>query len=186
MSENEDPRFNLIKELLQLKGITPPTDSQLQILIDYVINIISSETGRDINPRTREDVELHFKGREYNLRHYPVRTIDNVYRDDTLIIATNYVVDYETGIIHFINPVPKGDVLRVEYTTQESDDFINNNIIPLMVDMIIQNMSAPELQGASSIKEGNTSINFDSNLSFSANINRRLSKLRRKGLTRML
>lgn len=179
MLENE-----VIKELLSIKGVILE-DSQVESLIDYVINIITSETGRYIKPQSKEDIELHFKGNEYNTRHYPIKTVETVYSDDTLILASDYFVDYESGIIHFIN-IPKTHVLKVNYTVQESEEFINTKIMPLVVDMIIQNMGSNEFMGMSSIHEGNTTVSFDSNLSFSASINRRLENLKRKGLTRML
>lgn len=180
-----------IRAYLELNNITEEYDDEkLESLCNLMISKICAETGRELSPTTHTDMELHFNTSrgEYNLKHYPIVEIESVFIDNLPFTPFDYILNSEAGIIKFLKPLPEHcDSLTVEYTSCESDDWIKTNITPLLMDMLVYNLSADALKNATSVKEGDVSVNYDSNNSLLALINKRLEKLRiGKVLTRMV
>ena len=178
-----------VKFLLELQNITTTyTDAQLEQLIEYLVNKIILITGRDINPVNRLDQEFNFNfhSKFYNLKHYPVKTVNSIKVDDTFIPVTDYIINYADGVIQFIKPLEKGNQILVDYVSQESETFISNKILPVLVDMISYNVNKDPTKNATSITEGDVSINFDANNTELAILTSKLKGLRRNVKTRML
>lgn len=180
-----------IRAYLKLHNISGDyTDEELDSLINMMINHIQGETGRELTPTTHNDSELHFNTSrgEYNLKHYPVTEIKSIYLDQTFIYPSDYILNKESGIIKFLKPLPPVcECLYVEYTSCESDEWITTYISPLLGDLLVYNLMDDSLKNATSVKEGDVSVNYDSGNSLLALINKRLDRIRTsKVLTRMV
>lgn len=179
-----------LKTFLTSKSITLPTDEELLKIINIQFMKIQSETGRELKQTSHTDVELNFNSNfdSYNIKHYPVEEIHSIKIDNNYITDDMYVLDPINGKLKFLNKLPTGNTLIIEYTSKETDNFIKSKIIPLLYDMILFDLQEGYLKNASSITEKNVSISFNTNTSLNTTILTRLEKLKaRKGsLTRML
>lgn len=177
-----------IKAYLKLKGVPTEdlSDKDLEGLINLQLNKIEAETGRELHETKHEDYELHFKGCEYNLKFYPVVSIETVTIDNKLILPSEYLLDPNNGIIKFKKRITECELLEVTYSSKESDYFIQTQVMSLMKDMLFFELSKDPAMSAASISEGDVSINYDVSNSLNVLILKKLDKLRVKPLTRML
>lgn len=188
-----DIDIQFVKSFLTSKNISLDSysDQDLYNLLMIQFMKIESETGLNLSPVPRTDVELNFNwdSLDYNLKYYPVEHVFKVKVDHKTICPHDYIVDNENGRLRFLKKLKEGEALIVQYTSKESDSFITSKILPLAYDMLFYELDQSPTKNASSIKENDVSINFDTKNSFNANINQRLEDLknsRRKPLTRML
>lgn len=191
--QNLDIDIEFVKSFLTSKNISLESYSDEDIinLLKIQLMKIESETGFNLSPVPRTDMELNFNfdSQDYNLKHYPVDDVFKVKVDHKRICPKDYIVDKENGRLRFLKKLDEGEALIVQYTSKESDSFITSKILPLAYDMLIYELDTSPAKNASSIKENNVSINYDTNNSFATLINQRLNDLkasRRKPLTRML
>lgn len=179
-----------VKTYLKLQDINLElTDDDLESLIYFEINHIASETGRELNLTPHIDTELHFNSSrmEYNLKHYPVVEILEVSVDNQIIPSENYVVNKDAGIIKFIKQLPMDcNVLKVDYTSKETDNWIITNVQPVLLDIIKYRLNNTPLKNVTSVKEGDVSVNYDTANSEYTLITQRLKQLRMKTVTRMV
>lgn len=165
--------------------------SQYESLLQFQIDKIASETGLELNPTPHTDVEFNFNwdSKDYNIKHYPVKEIHHVKVDNKIICPKDYILDQNNGRLRFLKKLPKGEALIIEYLSCESESFINSKVLPLAYDMLLYTLDQSPTKNASSVKEGDLSINYDTNTSLNALIINRLNDLknsRRKVITRML
>lgn len=191
--QNIDVDLQFVKSFLTSKNISLESysDKELYNLLVIQLMKIESETGLNLSPVPRTDVEFNFNwdSLDYNLRYYPVEKVFKVKVDHKTICPHDYILDGENGRLRFLKKLKEGEALIVQYTTKESDSFITSKILPLAYDMLFYELDTSPAKNASSIKENDVSINFDTKNSFNALINQRLEDLktsRRKPLTRML
>lgn len=191
--QNIDIDIEFVKSFLTSKGISVEsyTDEELINLLKLQLMTIQSETGLNLSPVPYTDIELNFNfnSLDYNIKHYPVEEVFSVEVDNVLVCPEDYILDNENGRLRFLKKLDEGEALIVKYTSKESDSFINSKVLPLAYDMLFYTLDTSPSKNASSIKENNVSINFDTSNSFVAIINQRLNDLktsRRKPLTRML
>lgn len=191
--QNMDIDIEFVRSFLTSKGISLDSysDEDLINLLTLQLMTIQSETGLNLSPVPYTDIELNFNfdSLDYNIKHYPVEKVCKVKVDHTEICPTDYILDNENGRLRFLKKLDEGEALIVKYTSKESDSFINSKVLPLAYDMLFYALDTSPSKNASSIKENNVSINFDTGNSFVAIINQRLNDLktsRRKPLTRML
>ena len=75
----------------------------------------------------------------------------------------------------------------MNYRSKETDTWINSNLKSLIMDMVLYSCQDSLIRDASSIKEGDVSINLTTNTGLGADITKRLDNLRNnKAKTRML
>ena len=191
--QNLDVDIEFVKSFLTSKDISLESYSDEDIINLLKIQFlkIQSETGLDVFPSAHTDVELNFNwdSQDYNIKHYPVQDVFTVKVDNTKIHPKNYIVDKENGRLRFLKKLDEGEALIVQYTSKESDSFITSKVLPLAYDMLMYELDTSPVKNASSVKENDVSVNFDTGNSVSAIINQRLADLktsRRKPLTRML
>ncbi|MCR5027004.1 MAG: hypothetical protein K6A34_06155 [Methanobrevibacter sp.] len=191
--QNLDIDIEFVKSFLTSKNISLEsyTDEDLINLLKIQLMKIESETGLNLSPVPRTDIEFNFNfdSQDYNLKHYPVQDIFKVKVDHTRICPKDYILDKENGRLRFLKKLTEGEALIVQYTSKESDSFITSKILPLAYDMLMYELDKSPAKNASSIKENDVSINFDTKNTLAALINQRLADLkqsRRKPLTRML
>ena len=87
----------------------------------------------------------------------------------------------DLGII-YLDQIYKGSVI-VEYISGQKDEFIDNIITPLVKDMVAYavtynkfNMGGP----VSSIKEGDVSVNYDTNNGYGSRITNQITDMKSK------
>lgn len=191
--QNMNIDIEFVKSFLTSKNISleSVTDENLMNLLEIQLKKIEAETGINIFPVPHTDMEFNFNwdSQDYNIKYYPVEHVFMVKVDHKKIHPHNFILDKENGRLRFLKKLDEGEALIVNYTSRESDSFINSKILPLAYDMLLYELDTSPAKNASSIKENDVSINFDTKNSFGALINQRLSDLktsRRKPLTRML
>ena len=115
-------------------------------------------------------------------------TSESILVDTLPIPETDYICDNVNGVIKFLKPLPGYyDVLYVNYRSKETDTWINSNLKSLIMDMVLYSCQDSLIRDASSIKEGDVSINLNTNTGLGADITKRLDNLRNnKAKTRML
>lgn len=191
--QNLNVDIEFVKSFLTSKNISLEsyTEEDLMNMLQLQIMKIESETGLNLSSVPRVDMELNFNwdSQDYNMKHYPVDNVFRVKVDHKLVCPQDYIVDKENGRLRFLKKLDEGEALIVQYTSKESDSFITSKILPLAYDMLLYELDQSPAKNASSIKENDVSINFDTGNSLGAMINQRLADLkqsRRKPLTRML
>ena len=187
---------NALKTFLTSNNIISLEDENSDItkyesLLQLQIDKIASETGLELNPTAHTDVDFNFNwdSQDYNVRYYPIYEIHKVKVDNKCIRSKYYILDSDNGRLHFLKKLPKGEVLIVEYMSCESYSFFNSKVLPLAYDMLLYSLDKSPTKNASSIKEGDLSVNYDTNTSLNAMIINRLNDLknsRRGVVTRML
>lgn len=185
--------IEFVKSFLTSKNISLESfnDDDITKMLEIQLRKIEAETGINIFPVPRVDTELNFNwdSQDYNLKHYPVDHVFMVKVDRKRICPEDYILDKENGRLRFLKKLDEGEALTVQYTSKESDSFINSKILPLAFDMLLYELDTSPTKNASSMKEKDISLNFDTNNSLITLINQRMANLknsRRKPLTRML
>ena len=191
--QNINYDIEFVKSFLTSKNISLEswTDEDIEKLLEIQLKKIEAETGIHIFPVAYVDSEFNFNwdSQDYNIKHYPVDQVFRVKVDHTTICPKDYILDKENGRLRFLKKLDEGEALIVQYTSRESDSFINSKILPLAYDMLAYELDTSPTKNASSMKEKDVSLNFDTNNTLIALINQRLANLknsRKKPLTRML
>ena len=173
--------INEFRTLLKFEGISLDdfTDEELSILINSKINELKGLTGIDIIPVHRRQSNRDFKGDTLRLDFYPVHDIASITLNNCPIRPREFNIDRDLGIIYF-NNIVNGNV-EVKYLSGISDDVLNSSIIPLVREMVIYSLTynnAGVGDAVSSIKEGDVSINYDTNNGRGSRINSRIADLK--------
>lgn len=185
---------NKLKTLLKLDGVDVDYNScEWDILIDSKIDELEGLIGVHIKPYDKSRFINKFKGKLLELSDYPVLEVVNVYINGVRLRECEYDVNDELGIIYF-KKFKKGR-LKVEYTIGFSERDFDYIIFPLLKDMIgysiiygnVKNQYGGLNGFASSLKEGDVSINFSSNnrsgigvYGYDGGIDNRIDELRKK------
>lgn len=172
-----------IKTLLKFEGINLEdfTDEELDILMDSKVSEIESLTGLAIKPKHRRQVESHFHGDMIRLEFYPVMDFNRLLIDDTCVCPKHYNINMDLGII-YLDQIYKGSVI-VEYISGQKDEFIDNIITPLVKDMVAYAVTYNKLGmggPVSSIKEGDVSVNYDTNNGYGSRITNQITDMKSK------
>ena len=189
-----DIDLNKLKILLKFDGIDVDfSDEELEILVKSKLVELESLIGVKIFPSDKTKVMRKFKGRLLELNYYPVLSVVDVFVNDKCLPDCEYNVNYNLGIIYF-RKYHFGSI-RVNYTIGFDDVDFEYLILPLLKDMVgysIRYGKVNEMYGgingiASSLKEGDVSINFSSNnlngvgvYGYDGGINNRIEDLKKK------
>lgn len=174
--------INEFRTLLKFEGISLDdyTDSELNVLINSKIRELQGLLGIDVTPVHRIQSNHKFRGDTLRLDFYPVYDLAEINLNGCPV-RHDFHVNYDLGIIYFDN-ILRGDV-EVKYLTGLSDDVLNNSIIPLVREMVIYSLTynnAGVGDAVSSIKEGDVSINYDTNNGRGSRINSRITDLKNR------
>jgi len=185
--------INKLRTLLKFDGVVGDfTDEELQILVESKINELEGITGINFHPSDETKIVGKFKGKVFELNDYPVTQVVNVFVNDCPLRRSEYNVNYDLGIIYFKHFV-KGSV-KVQYSVGFSEIDFEYSIFPLIKDMVAYTISFGKsnlsLGGwgylASSLKEGDVSINFSSGATgdgaygYTGSINNKIDELKKK------
>ena len=186
--------INKLKTLLKFDGVdlSEFTDEELLILVEAKIDELESLTGVNLRPKSKKKIMSKFKGKVLELNDYPICEITDVFVNDLPLDGSEYNVNDDLGIIYFGHFI-RGSV-KVQYNLGVSDEDFSYLIFPLVKDMIAYSisfgLSNRNLRGwgytASSLKEGDLSVNFSSGATgegaygYTGSINNKIDDLRKK------
>ena len=110
--------------------------------------------------------------------YYPVSEISNLKIGSKTLTSDDYVLDEEKGILYLHSQL--SGMLVIEYVACLSDDVINSKVNPLLFDMLKYRLTTNfSNDGAiSSIKEMDTSVNYDTSTSLGNLIQSRINNLK--------
>ena len=186
--------INKLKTLLKFDGVDVGdfTDEELLVLIETKVDELEGLTGVNLRPKDKTKITGKFKGKVFELDEYPISQVVDIFINDHPLRRFDYNVNYDLGIIYFRHFV-RGSV-RVQYSLGVSDDDFEYLIFPLIKDMVAYTisfgMSNRSLRGwgytASSLKEGDVSVNFSSGATgegaygYTGSINNKIDDLKKK------
>lgn len=186
LTENEESDNPLIKiNTLELYAkmkkidISDYSKEDLIAMLELAASNLSSQTGVDILPVTRSDLLINptFDSQYYMLGHYPVEKIEEILVNNIAISENDYTLDKNLGIIYF-NKVPSGEKVEIKYISKISDSYFESNMKTLLMDVLLYDLDDSFNKGATSVKEGDVSINYDTTTSLGATIVKRIEDIR--------
>ncbi len=189
-----DIDYNKLKILLKFDGIELDfTDEEFEILVNSKLVELESIIGTKIRRSYESKIVSKFKGKLLELNDYPIVDVADVYINDRCINRREYNLNRNLGIVYFAKYVI--GVVKVEYIIGFDDDEFEYFVLPLLKDMVgyaIRYGKVNSMYGgingiASSLKEGDVSINFSSNnlsgvgvYGYDGGINNRIDDLKKK------
>ncbi len=163
LSEND------IKEELDLSS------DDFNKLLELIKSQITQKIGVPLEPTSFTQVEKYFQGDVLIVDNFPIEEIHHFKIGSQNIRTNDYNIDYDTGII-YLNSIYTG-FLRLEYTACISTNDYSMYILPLIYDMMEYHLDNGWNKNASSIKEGEITINYDTSLGNGAKIQNTLTDL---------
>lgn len=148
----------------------------LQSLIMAFEGKISQSIGIPINPISYTQIEKKFSGDSLIIDNIPIKEIHSLNIDGKCIHSCNYILDKDSGIIYFKNHY--SGFLELKYISCVDDNLFDLYIQPLLLDMIEYHFDTAWNKDASSIKEGDVQINFDTSIGKGALIQKNLDELK--------
>lgn len=170
-----------LRTLLKFEGISLDdyTDDELNILVKSKVDELSGLLGLDVNPVHRLQTITGFKGEIVRLDFYPVYDFHSIRVDGECLCRRDYHVDIRLGLVYLHKPIM--GTVEVKYISGLSDDFMRNIITPLIKDMVAYSLTYNQwgMGGpVSSIKEGDVSVNYDTNNGLGSRINNQIADIK--------
>ena len=153
-------------------------DEDLQLLLSNTILELSGLIGVPIEAENHKEIVRDFNNDMFQMSWYPVKAVSSVKVGSKTLSSDDYVLDEKLGILYFTTTL-KG-FLVVEYSCCLPDSVIDKKINSLVFDIIKYRLSNGfSMQGSvSSIKEMDTSINYDTSSSLGNLIQSRINNLK--------
>ena len=172
-----------LRLLLKLEGIdlSDYSDDDLEILVNSKSKELNGLLGLDVTPVHRKQFVSDFKGDIFRLNFYPVLSIARILLNGNPLKHHSYHVNIDLGLIYF-NEYVTGD-LEIFYLSGISDDMYNTMIVPLLRDMVAYTLTSHmigSIEGVSSIREGDVSINYDTSNSRGKRITSKIDEIRNR------
>lgn len=168
-----------LKKGLELEGIsTDMSDEDLGLLLTNVVKELMGNTNAPINPTNHKVILKNFCDDILELDYYPVRKINSFVIGSKTLTDEDYVLDEELGILYLHSNM--SGLLVIEYCCQLSDDMISNIVNPLVFDIIKYRLTTNFSNNGdiSSMKEGDVSVNYNTNSSLGNLIQSRIKDLK--------
>ena len=177
-----------LKTLLKLEGILPDdiTDDDLEILLESKKSELDGLLPFDIYPKDRKQIIHEFKGKLLELDYYPILQVARIYYKHKPLHPKEYSVNGELGIIYF-NKHLTGSV-RIDYTSGFDELEYAHTIDPLLKEMVAYTLTYNKWRmgdNISSIKEGDVSVNYDTNNGRGTIITNRINELKNQYTARI-
>ena len=169
-----------LKQNLTLENIEYDdySDEDLELLLNNLIAELTGYGNIPIQPMNHKEIRRNFDGKLYEMDYYPVSEISNLKIGSKTLTSDDYVLDEEKGILYLHSQL--SGMLVIEYVACLSDDVINSKVNPLLFDMLKYRLTTNfSNDGAiSSIKEMDTSVNYDTSTSLGNLIQSRINNLK--------
>lgn len=176
-----------IEKLLNANGINPGDIEDLETILKIVQGKVEQTIGFPLTPTSRKQMQ-NIQGNTILLDYYPVQEITTFRIDGKEMeeIITNedispysYILNNDAGIIYLDKKYPCSYCI-IEYLSGLSEEEIQTSIMPLIIDMIIYHLDEGFDKDATSIKEGDITVSYNSNLNKGALIEMKLNELHNK------
>lgn len=175
-----------IKKLLQANGVDIENTENLETILQIVEGQIEQAIGFPLTPTNRKQIQKT-QGNTILLDHYPVLQITKFKIDekdmeettDTKKPPYSYLLDKEAGIIYLDKKYPHSHYI-IEYQSGLTEEEKQTSILPLIIDMITYHLDEGFNKDATSIKEGDITVSYNSNLNQGALIQLKLNELHNK------
>lgn len=172
-----------LRTLLKFEGITleDVTDDELKVLVDSKLSELEGLTGLNIKPSHRLETKTKFKGDILRLDFYPVLDFNSIRVNGHCLPPTKYHLNSRLGLVYF-HRIIHGNV-TVKYLSGADDEFIESVVAPLIKDMVAYTVTYNRLGlggPVSSIKEGDVSVNYDTNNSYGKRISNAIADVKLK------
>lgn len=171
-----------LRVLLKFEGIdlSKYSDKELNLLVTSKARELSGLIGLDIEASHRTQIISDFKGKKLRLNFYPVQDLIQLKYNGCPLKHCKYTLNEDLGIITFDDYL--NGKISVKYLSGFSEDLINSLINPLIVDMVAYTLGNDKslglIDGVSSIKEGDVSVNYDTSNSRGNRINSRIEDIK--------
>lgn len=156
------------------QDIEVPEDSTNDDLKETLKKRLELELGLPLTPKTMKQVDLKFRGNVILLDNFPINGIVSIKIDSEEISSDDYLLIENEGTI-YLNKTCSGK-LFIEYTYCLPEDEYSA-LLDLMVDY---ELDTGWNKNASSIKENNVTVNYDTSLGKGALIQGMINDLRNK------
>ena len=176
-----------IEKLLQANGVDTGDIEGLETILKIVQGKVEQTIGFPLTPTSRKQMQ-NIQGNTILLDYYPVQEITTFRIDGNEMeeIITNddtspysYILNNDAGIIYLDKKYLNSSYI-VEYQSGLSEEEIQTSIMPLIIDMIIYHLDDGFDKDATSIKEGDITVSYNSNLNKGALIQLKLNELHNK------
>lgn len=144
-------------------------------LLELVKSQITQKIGVALEPTSFTQIEKNFSGNILIVDNFPINEIQNLQISKVHLTSNDYIIDYNSGII-YLNETYNG-FLKIDYTACISTNDYSMYILPLIYDMMEYQLDTGWDKNASSISEGEVTINYDTSLGKGAKINNTLNDL---------
>ena len=168
-----------LKTQLEVQNVTfDLSDEELGLLLTNVTNELIGNTNVPITPVSHKSIIRDFKGDLLELDYYPIQSITSLKIGSKTLTNDDYILDDALGIVYFHSHL--SGLLVLEYCCQISDDVISNIVNPLLFDIIRYRLTSnfTTTGVVSSVKEGDVSVNYDTNSSLGSLIQGRINDLK--------
>lgn len=132
------------------------------------------ELGLPLTPQSSKKIEKSFDGDIILVENFPILTVETLKIGNNILSHDDYILNESEGCIYLNNN--QSGFLYLEYTFGLSEDEYK----PLLDLMIEYENDNSWNKNASSIKENNVAVNYDTNLSKGALIQSMIQDLRNK------
>lgn len=174
-----------IRKYLSLNNVDDKdwSDDDLELLLNNKFEELQGLLGFDIVETSHKQYNRNYRGDTLILDYLNVLEIYEIQIDGGILGEDEYVLDENLGIIYFNKP--QHGFIIIKYTCGLKDQEYNTLIKPLLLDMITYSVDNNPNKDATSIKEGDISITYDSTLVLGARINNRIKELRNQFSTKI-
>lgn len=173
-----------LKEKLDLQNVDYDlNDAKLDLLLRETITQLMGYTNLPILPQSHKQIDPHFKGKTLDLDYYPIKDIRSIDIGSKTLESDDYILDDDNGIL-YLNSIMSG-TLVVDYIVQipETMFYSVNNLLFDLIKLNLKNNF--EDTAFSSVKEGDVSINYDTNNSLPSLIQQRIAELKNMNLCKI-
>lgn len=164
-----------IQQILKKDGFEL-SDEDFQLFLEIVKSQINQGLDVPIEPVSFTQVENGFNDDKLLVDMFPIDEIHSLKIEDSILIEDkDYNIDYDDGILYF-NRTYNG-FLRLEYSAGLTTQEYSTHIVPLIINMLEYNLDNNWDKNASSIKEGDITISYDTSIGKGALIQKTLNDL---------
>ena len=150
------------------------TNEEDNVLRDNLIKRLELELGLPLTPKAAKKIDKDFDDSVILLENFPVQEVVSIKIDNKKLCGHDFIVNESEGIV-YLNSNHSG-FLYVKYLYGLKEDEYNP-LIDLMVEYEMDNSWDKD---ASSIKENNVTVNYDTSLGKGALIQSMIQDLRNK------
>lgn len=174
-----------VRDRLRLDDIDDSSlsDEDLNLLIIGKIDELQGLLGFDIVETSHKQYIRNYHDNLLILDYLNVLEVYQVLVNNKELCESEYTLDENLGILYFNNT--QNGFLIIKYLCGLNETQLNTLIKPLLLDMITYKLDDNPERNATSIKEGDISIGYDTTQLLGQRINTRIQELRNSYTTKV-